>query len=333
MNAAQGSAFFDLQGLASLRAEAVATPSQAVEEVSAQFESLFVQMMVKSMRDATVKGGLFDSHQMDVYQGMFDQQVSLHLSRQGALGLSDILVEQLDGGAPAPPRAGGKAGLEQLGLLSSAAEPQSAPAMPVTGSRPDVAAAAASTAQPGAKVTEPAQQDWQPASPEEFIRSVWDHAVGAARRIGLDPLVLVAQSALETGWGKRVIQGADGRSSFNLFGIKAGNGWDGAAATVNTVEYRDGLAALERASFRVYDSLANSFEDYVDFLQSNPRYQQALEKVNDARDFLRELQGAGYATDPRYAEKIMGIMDTDAYRPVVENLKKFGNLSLNGGNG
>ncbi len=137
---------------------------------------------------------------------------------------------------------------------------------------------------------------------------MWDHAVAAGGKLGVDPAVLVAQSALETGWGKRVVQTGEGGSSYNLFGIKADSGWNGAAAAARSLEFRDGVAELQKSSFRVYDSLANSFDDYVNFLQSNPRYQQALAKVADNKQFLTELQEAGYATDPRYADKIMGIV-------------------------
>ncbi|MDX1735830.1 MAG: flagellar assembly peptidoglycan hydrolase FlgJ, partial [Halioglobus sp.] len=266
MNPAQAGAFYDLQGLASLRAQAASTPRSATREVASQFEALFVQMMVKSMRDATIDGGLFGSHQMDFYQSMFDQQMSLHLSRQSSLGLSDILVEQLDGGAAAAPREEDAQGLSQLGVLSGSGNTAAAPA--TAGPAPQAPAAAndqAVPAQAGPPVSA-GDSDWRPGSPAEYIRSVWDHAVDAAGRIGLDPLVLVAQSALETGWGRKVIQAVDGRSSFNLFGIKAGGGWNGESAAVNTLEYRDGIAALERASFRVYDSLRDSFDDYVDFL-------------------------------------------------------------------
>ena len=145
--------------------------------------------------------------------------------------------------------------------------------------------------------------------------------------MGIDPAVLVAQSALETGWGKKVIQ-ADQGSSFNLFGIKADGRWDGKAATVSTVEFRDGLAVLEKASFRAYDSLSGSFNDYVDFLKSNPRYQQALDKVSDNKEFLAELQDAGYATDPKYAEKILGILGRNNYSSVINELKNSQDLPL-----
>jgi len=327
MNASQTSAFFDVQGLAALRAQAVGKPAEATAEVAAQFEALFVQMMVKSMRDATISGGLFESNQMDFYQGMFDQQVSLHLSRQGALGLADILTAQLDGETAGGEQAEAAAAVPPEAFL---ARTKSARAVTAAMPAPTVAAAGGEVA---VVQQAPAQAPWQPESPEAFIRGVWNHAAAAGARIGLDPNVLVAQSALETGWGRKVIQAADGRSSFNLFGIKADNRWDGESASVNTVEYRDGLAAIQRASFRVYDSIAASFDDYVEFLASNPRYQTALAKVEDGREFLRELQGAGYATDPAYAEKIIDILDREAYKPVFDALKNPVAMSLTGENG
>lgn len=164
---------------------------------------------------------------------------------------------------------------------------------------------------------------WNPTSPEEFVRGVWDHAVDAAKELGLDPLVLVAQSALETGWGKKVIQSASGGSSLNLFGVKADDSWSSETASVNTLEFQDGVASMEKASFRVYDSIASSFEDYVSFLKSNPRYQHALENVADTKEFLTGLQDAGYATDPGYAEKIMGILGTSTFGSIINELKNF----------
>lgn len=334
MNAAQGTAFYDIQGLAALRAEASSTPTNAIEEVASQFESLFTQMMLKSMREATIKGGLFESDQMDFYQGMFDQQLSLQLSRESSLGLADILVEQLDGGAqPAAARVEQAQDITRLdALLGRTRSPDAA--APVAGGRLSVSAVGAGAANEELTVAAGSEsQDWAPGSPEEFIRSVWQHAVSAAGKIGVDPLVLVAQSALETGWGKKVIQAADGSSSFNLFGIKAGASWEGPSAAVNTLEFNDGVAALERASFRVYDSLQSSFDDYVALLTSSPRYQQALDKADDARAFVQELQGAGYATDPRYAQKIISILDTPAYSSIFDELKNFASLPLTAGNG
>lgn len=331
MNAAQGTAFYDLQGLAALRTQASNTPSTAVEEVASQFESLFMQMMLKSMREATIKGDLFESDQMDFYQGMFDQQISLELSRDGALGLSDILVEQLEGAAqPAAQRAEQARDVTRLDALLGRARGLAA-TLPGEAGSTAAAVGVASAARVNVAANE--TQHWAPDSPEEYIRSVWQHAVGAAEKIGVDPLVLVAQSALETGWGKKVIKAADGSSSFNLFGIKAGDDWSGPRAEVSTLEFRDGVAVRERASFRVYDSPASSFDDYVDLLTGSPRYQQALENAGDSREFLQELQGAGYATDPAYAQKIIGILDTRAHSPVVAELKDSGPLPLTAGRG
>lgn len=312
----------DIQGLASLRSHARGAPGAAISEVAGQFESLFVQMMLKSMRDATVDGGLFDSSQLDTYQQMFDQQISLELSQQGGIGLAEILVAQLGGGAQAEPVIDEVGSVQPLVSLER-------PPLRVQRDVPGLIPPAAER-QSVVRAVSATRQDGLATSPEEFIQAVWDDAVVAAGELGLDPAVLVAQSALETGWGKKVIQAADGSSSFNLFGIKVGNGWQGDSSIVNTMEFRDGLAALEKAAFRVYDSLSSAFKDYVSFLKNNPRYQGALEKVSDSKAFLTELQQAGYATDPKYAEKILGILERGSYSNLVNQLKNSGKASLTG---
>jgi flagellar protein FlgJ len=350
MNLGAAPSFTDFQALASLRSEARNSPTEALDGVASQFESLFVQMMLKSMRDATIDGGLFDSNSMDIYQQMFDQQVSLDVSQRGGVGLAETLVNQL-GGAPLEGRKLGDKELaggfdEELGALvdtNTNSQPlvslsraaveirrqvlglYAAPNDSIDSSGTDEIAPLVDTGINNTNRKDDAS--WLPTSPEEFIRNIWDHAVNAAKELGLDPAVLVAQSALETGWGKKVIQGDLG-SSFNLFGIKADSRWDGKAATVNTVEFRDGLATLEKASFRAYDSLAGAFSDYVSFLKSNPRYQQALDKVSDSKEFLHELQSAGYATDPNYADKILGILDRGNYSTVIKELKNSQELPL-----
>lgn len=327
--------YTDFQALSALRTEARNKPTEALDDVASQFESLFVQMMLKSMRDATIEGGLFDSNQLDLYQQMFDQQVSLDISQRGGVGLADTLVDQLGGQKPGSLTQ--TADLQQsetkpveplVALNRSAAEIKRQVLGLYAASNDSVTRHAKTTPLVDLNVnTSQEKNNWLPASPEEFIRNIWNHAVDAAKELGLDPAVLVAQSALETGWGKKVIQ-ADQGSSFNLFGIKADGRWDGKAATVNTVEFRDGLAVLEKASFRAYDSLASAFNDYVDFLKSNPRYQQALDKVTNNEEFLVELQGAGYATDPQYAEKILGILGRSNYSSVINELKNSQELPL-----
>jgi len=143
-------------------------------------------------------------------------------------------------------------------------------------------------------------------TPEGFVASIWPHAQGAARELGVDPRALVAQAALETGWGKRQIKHGDGSTAHNLFGIKA-TGWKGASATTGTHEYVDGVRRNETASFRSYASPAESFADYVRLLKTNPRYQKALQAGTSVAGFARGLQQAGYATDPSYAAKIAAI--------------------------
>lgn len=291
--------YTDFSGLAALRQQARANPEQSLEKVAGQFESIFLQMMMKSMRDATVDGGLFDSEQLDLYQSMFDQQVALELSstrtessRKSVLGLQDLIVKQLSPSSPA----------------------QQTDINPFL--RPKVVPLVEMSAVPA--------KDWQPETPEAFIHGVWSHATDAAAELGVAPGVLVAQAALETGWGQRMIRRADGANSFNLFGIKAAGGWSGATARVGTVEYLDGVAQREFADFRAYASLAESFADYVTFLQESPRYQQALTKASDSHGFLTELQAAGYATDPKYAQKILSILEGEHFR----ELKGFTQMPL-----
>lgn len=143
-------------------------------------------------------------------------------------------------------------------------------------------------------------------SPEEFVAAMLPMAEQAAQRLGVDPKYLVAQAALETGWGKRMQRSAGGESSYNLFGIKS-HGWQGRSANASTTEYINGRFVKQNDSFRKYDSFAHSFNDYVNFLQQNPRYEKALQAAGNAENYVRELQRAGYATDPDYAAKISRI--------------------------
>ncbi len=142
----------------------------------------------------------------------------------------------------------------------------------------------------------------------DFINQVYPYAEKAGAELGLDPRVLVAQAALETGWGRAVSKHPDGTSSFNLFNIKAGSGWDGATVNKETLEYRQGVALKERASFRSYDSYQESFADYVKFIQETPRYHKALQQTSDSVSYLRALKNGGYATDPHYVNKILHII-------------------------
>lgn len=319
--------YTDLQGFTSLRAQAQMNPNDAIETVATQFESIFVQMMMKSMREASepLESGLMASSQMESYEQMFDQQLSLDLSSAGGLGLRDVIISQL-GGVP---------------ISGSSAEQTSlSPESNLDGYRSKSLPASAvvelsNTDQPIVQLKEKTQplidayhsvqsgleslgtifenvveevKEWLPESPNDFVASLAGFAEDAARSLGVNPNVLVAQAALETGWGKHMIRNQDGSNSFNLFGIKASGGWQGDVAKVQTTEFRGGVAGKESAEFRSYASLEQSFQDYVGFLKENPRYQIALDSAGSDQAFVQGLQKAGYATDPNYAEKILSIL-------------------------
>lgn len=271
-------ASFDFSALASLRNDAQAQDPAALKEAAKQFESLFTQMMLKSMRDANrsfSEDSLFSSSQGDFYQDMFDDQMALHLSKGSGLGLADMLVRQLT----------------QAGLVKSTD-----------------AAATQETSQPSAVSSSDAHQPLA-TSKTDFIRTMWPHAQRAGRQLGVDPSALVAQAALETGWGRAVPSQASGSSSFNLFGIKAGSSWGGATAHVPTLEFEDGVAVRRVERFRAYDSPADSFNDYATLIGSNPRYENARGAGGDVGTFAAALQEGGYATDPNYAQKVVAVAD------------------------
>lgn len=299
---AQTDIYTDFQGLAGLRARAKDNDRQALREVAGQFEALFVQMMMKSMRDASLGEGLLDSEAGDTYQGMFDRQIAIELSKGQGLGLAEMMVRQLSRGP------------EAAAPVSPAVQ---SPAPRFTPASGETAVQRSGDRPPALK----AQADWRPASPAEFVNDLWPHARQAARRLGVGPEVLIAQAALETGWGQSMIRGADGRNSFNLFGIKADARWQGERVLTDTVEYRDGLMRKERAIFRAYDSPAESFADYADFIRSHPRYRLALERAADAGAYTRALQQAGYATDPDYASKIDRIIQSERLQEPLTTVK------------
>lgn len=283
----------DPSGLSRLRADLKTPSAAAAKEVARQFESLLVQQMLKSMRAATPGDALFGGPAESQYRDLLDQQLAMNLAQGQGLGLAPVIERQL---------------LQNMGLQQQAEAPQGAALddyrrHPMTAVRPTAETPPAQTAVGGKG------PGW--ASPEEFVHAVWSAAERTARKIGVSAKALVAQAALETGWGRHVIRKADGGSSFNLFGIKA-HGWSGESVKVPTLEFRDGVAVKELASFRAYRSLDECFEDYARFLQGNPRYRDALRVGEDPEAFARALQEAGYATDPEYADKISRIMNGPA---------------------
>jgi peptidoglycan hydrolase FlgJ len=275
------SVYGDFAGLEKLKAGVRGNDAAAIRQVAQQFESLFARMMIKSMRDAVGKDPIFGSDQAQTYQSMYDGQLSLELTRGKGLGLADMLVRQLQRSAAV--NGGAVAG-------SSAAA-----------SNPGAAVSGLSGAAPGAPPASAAQR-------ASFISQVWPQAEEAARQLGVHPLGLVAQAALESNWGQSVPRGANGASSNNLFGIKAGSSWSGPAVSASTQEFSGGAARTLSAAFRSYSSPAQSFQDYVALLRGNPRFSAALGS-GSVPSFAGALQQAGYATDPDYAHKVTAVAE------------------------
>ncbi|QOC21221.1 flagellar assembly peptidoglycan hydrolase FlgJ [Wenzhouxiangella sp. AB-CW3] len=294
------SAFFgDTSALANLRPAARENSPEAVREVAEQFEALFVQMMLKEMRSATIQGGLFDSFQMDTYHEMFDKQVAMDMARSGGLGLADMMVRQLS------PEAARQEGAEATDPEEMHWPESVVPARPELPVAPPVEPA------PAARASEsPAYRDEAFSSPAEFVSTLAPLARRAAAELDVPAEAIIAQSALETGWGRHVMHHGDGRPAWNLFGIKAGSDWDGETVSVMTTEVIDGEVVRERAEFRAYDSPDEAVADYTRFLGERARYRDVPGTGNDPRRFAQALQAAGYATDPQYADKITRIVDS-----------------------
>lgn len=299
---ASNSFYADFGGLGALRLAAKRDPEASLPAVARQFESLFMQQILKTMRSASLGDPLFDSEQSQFYREQFDQQLAVHLSEQGGLGLADAIVRQLGGGRiPQSPTT-------PVVLPGARDEPASMPPR----AEPTAASATAGVAGTVAGAL---------SGPANFVRAIWDHARTAAAELGTKAEVLVAQAALETGWGRQVPRRTDGGSSNNLFGIKAGQAWAGSRVLVPTLEFRDGVMRREHADFRAYDSLAQGFADYVGVLKGSPRYQAALDAAADPLRYAAELQKAGYATDPGYSAKIRSILQGDTLQAALGPLK------------
>jgi flagellar protein FlgJ len=293
--------YSDLQSLDRLRYAADTDPEEKLKFVAQQFEAIFLQMMLKSAHPEGGGDELFGSDQTDFYQDWYDKQLAVSLSAGQGAGIAELLVKQLRASQS------GKAGDEAV--INSMSTPHGG--LPVPRSLPAVSPgpveSSESTALPTPRL----------GSPDAFVSTLWPLAARAASQLGVAPEVLLAQAALETGWGQKILQDTTGRSSHNLFNIKADSRWQGERVAVATLEYRDGIAERERAFFRRYDSFESSFSDYVDFIKSNGRYQDALKVASDGGAYTRELAKAGYATDPRYAEKIMSILQSAPFTSVA----------------
>jgi len=290
------------QGLAALRG-AGDTPD-ARRAVAKQFEALFLGMMMKQMRQAAsvIDGGLIDKHRIELQQGLFDEQIALSLAQGRGIGLADALMRQL--GGPAAARLGGNVG-EALGISSFNGRGTSA-ALAIRSPEDNTDDIAAEAPSPAPQAVNESRA-LASGAPADFVAALWPHAAQAARRLGTLPGVLIAQAALETGWGRSLPRNQYGESSLNLFGIKADRDWRGPRAVVTTLEFVDGVPEQRREPFRMYKSVGEAFDDYVALLESRPRYAEALRARTPAA-YAEALQSGGYATDPDYARKILDIL-------------------------
>lgn len=396
--------YHDLSSLQQLRSQVKTDEAGAIKQAAQQFESVFMGMLLSSMRNANKafeEDNPLKSNATDFFRDMHDNQLSAELSKNGALGLADLMVQQLkpelsktkaastvslpsrfdpvqqrdlampdeqpvfampkkkpvsfqlapevviapavqartellrrqqltatmpahelvSAVSPAQPLA-----VRQLeGEVEVLAAGQLTP-LPVSRSAVSVPAPFMSTAAVNATVSSNASEAVNVAAPSDepsaFIQRLLPAASKAAQQLGLEPLALIAQAALETGWGQRMFKTSSGADSHNLFGIKAHGNWQGDVAVVDTLEYRQGIAQKEKARFRAYDSPEQSMQDYVNLIQQNPRYQAALDAAADAKSYFRQLQAAGYATDPNYAEKILSVLEGKAFKQVRNLLGK-----------
>lgn len=319
--------YTDLQGLDRLRYSADKNSPETLRYVAQQFEAIFLQMMLKSARGDEDSGeeGLFDSQQSEFYQDWHDKQLAIDLAAGQGIGIADMLVKQLQvhqGRKDSDPnRQAGQVPASQSALLKAKTS-----AKPTAESEAPNAQALTKhtlpTTQQATLATSPAVNGSPAfASPQEFTEHLWPLAKQAAKKLGVAPQLLVAQAALETGWGKKISRSSNGNSSHNLFNIKADHRWAGDRVVVPTLEYRDGMAVRENAQFRSYPSFEASFADYVRFIQESPRYQLALNVAADSQAFVQQLSQAGYATDPDYASKIMRIAQSEPLQATMDSIK------------
>jgi peptidoglycan hydrolase FlgJ len=272
----------DTRSLDALRSTAARNPKAAIKDAAKQFETLFMQELMKSMRQASMSSGMLDNEGSKMGTEMLDQQFATQMTGMPG-GLADAIARQLE---------------RQMGGATLEVAPQ-------TGQK--AARANAATPDDLARVAQAAGTGTRQA---DFVAQHTDAAKAAEAETGIPASYMVAQAAHESGWGRREIKKADGSSSFNVFGIKAGGSWTGKTAEVTTTEYVNGKAQKVVAKFRAYDSYESAFKDYAQLMKSSPRYAQVLANSDSAQGFAKGLQKAGYATDPAYADKLTRVINT-----------------------
>ena len=356
--------YLDQNSLNSVKAMGRKNDPQALKEISKKFEGMFVQQMLKSMREANevfAEGDMLQSDEGKFHQEMLDQQMVLNLTSGRGIGLATSMYQQMQkmyGKAPAPEKLDGIGGLngKSDGILDEKlnikpiAEPVLKPLAKDTSSVKDASLVSDTSLVKDTSLTKDTSLAKETSStvaptvisrtavsnsaikaavnnaskaaakktPEEFIAALMPFAEKAAAELHVNIDVILAQAALETGWGKHMLHDGKGNSSFNVFNIKKSAAWDGKTVGVSSVEFKEGVATVERSHFRHYESYTHSFSDYVNMLKNNPRYQSVLAAGNDSKGYADALEKAGYATDPKYAQKLKSLLNSDVIRSAVD---------------
>jgi len=321
------SIYSDNASLDRIRQKAATDTPTAIKAAAKEFESFFMNMMLKSMRQASEVIGedsMLSSPKEKMFVGMLDEQMSVELSQKGSLGIAELITRNLT-----PKQA---IGFDLSGLRQS----QKVPVLNTSNKATDLTELNKINHQQLTSIStkndvfekdeisknvqkenvglssvllSPPTKQSMFDSISGFVEKLMPLAEKAASKIGLDPKILLAQAALETGWGKHVIHDSKGKPSFNLFGIKDSKSWKGESVNINTLEVESGELVKRKEDFRSYSSFEKSFDDFISFISKNPRYEKSMGLVHDAKEFVRSIQDAGYATDPQYANKIINIFN------------------------
>lgn len=301
-----GKLAFDANSLNKLKNSAKENSPESIKEVAKQFEAVFINMVMKSMRAASPQDSPFDNEQSRTFTAMLDQQLSANLANKG-VGLAEVLTRQLTKASH-----GAVDAMEQA--VSGDSDVTNADTLGVSNVMPNLLKESGYTQKPAMVPTttpminslvKPSDLSGKAA---EFHQRLSKHAVAASRETGMPANYMLGQAALETGWGRREIKSRDGTNSHNLFGIKATGGWKGKVVETTTTEYINGVKEKRVEKFRAYDSYADSFKDFAKLIQNNPRYQSVMANVDSISGYARALQNSGYATDPQYANKLASVI-------------------------
>jgi flagellar protein FlgJ len=311
-----GNVAFDANGLNGLKNAAKENSPEAIKGVAKQFEAIFMNMMLKSMRDASPQDNPFDNEQSRTFTSMLDQQLSSNLASKG-LGLADVLARQLSKGN---------------NPVSNSMEQAVTDVQPTSGYAAQSNPIISNPLSPANSKTIANVQDYKTSleykntatetslinnnigskpltdSAAEFKNRMAKHAAEASRTTGVPAHLMLGQAALESGWGKRELKAADGTPSNNLFGIKATGNWDGKVVEATTTEYIHGVKQKRIEKFRAYDSYADSFKDFANMMSNNPRYNKVMANLDSVNGYAQAMQSAGYATDPHYATKLASVI-------------------------